>query len=249
MAAHGEFGVMPDAAVFADTQWEPEAVYEHLTWLMSDNVLPFPVYTTSAGDIRQGIIDRKNVAGNRLASVPWFTEKGGMGRRQCTKEYKIRPLEKKMRELLGYKPRQRIPPGSCEVWIGISLDEAIRMKPAFNKWQVNRWPLVERGLHRRHCLEWLKDHGYPEPPKSACIGCPYHTNAMWRDMRDNDPGSWEDAVEIDAVLRDGGPARKMTELEYMHRDLVPLDQVDLRTAEDKGQLNMFLNECEGMCGV
>ena len=33
MAAHGEIGPMPDCAIFADTGWEPNAVYEHLAWL------------------------------------------------------------------------------------------------------------------------------------------------------------------------------------------------------------------------
>lgn len=42
MAAHGEIGPMPDCAIFADTHWEPKAVYDHLNWLMSPNVLPFP---------------------------------------------------------------------------------------------------------------------------------------------------------------------------------------------------------------
>jgi hypothetical protein len=32
MAARGEIGPMPDCAVFADTQWEPAGVYEHLGW-------------------------------------------------------------------------------------------------------------------------------------------------------------------------------------------------------------------------
>lgn len=39
MAAHGEIGPMPDAAIFADTGNEPDAVYDHLQWLMSPNVL------------------------------------------------------------------------------------------------------------------------------------------------------------------------------------------------------------------
>ncbi len=44
MAAHGEIGPMPDCAIFADTGWEPAAVYEHLDWLASGNVLPFPIH-------------------------------------------------------------------------------------------------------------------------------------------------------------------------------------------------------------
>lgn len=33
------------------------------------------------------------------------------------------------------------------------------------------------------------------------------------------------------------------------RYCVPLDEVDLTTAEDRGQLTLWDNECEGMCGV
>ena len=35
LAAHGEIQPMPDAAIFADTGWEPAAVYRHLEWLTS----------------------------------------------------------------------------------------------------------------------------------------------------------------------------------------------------------------------
>jgi hypothetical protein len=35
----------------------------------------------------------------------------------------------------------------------------------------------------------------------------------------------------------------------VHRDLVPLDQVDLSTDAERGQADLFNDECEGMCGV
>lgn len=251
MAAHGEITPMPDCAIFADTQWEQAVVYEHLRWLRSPNVLPFPVHTVSRGNIRDGIISKQNATGQRFASVPWFTVNPdgshGMGRRQCTKEYKIEPLGRKFRDLLGYQPRQRIPAGSIEVWIGISTDEATRMKPARERWQVNRWPLIERRMSRNDCLRWLDRHGYPQPPKSACIGCPFHSDVHWRDMRDNDPAAWADAVAIDALIR--APVRGMRGEQFMHAKRKPLAEVDLSTAEERGQLNMFNNECEGMCGV
>ena len=39
-------------------------------------------------------------------------------------------------------------------------------------------------------------------------------------------------------------------VQYLHRQCVPLDQVDLSTAADKGQTEFgFLEECEGMCGI
>jgi len=244
MAAQGEIGPMPDCAIFADTGWEPKAVYEHLSRLEAH--LPFPVYRVSGGNIREHILRNTKSTGQRFASVPWFLSNGGMGRRQCTREFKIIPLEKKQRELLGYKPRRRIPPGSVEVWVGISVDEAIRMKPARNRWQVNRWPLIEAGMARHHCVSWLSSHPIRSAPKSACKGCPFHSDAQWREIK-SDPEDWNDVVEVDQALRNGG--RGMRAKQFMHAKRIPIEDVDLSTPEERGQLNLFLNECEGMCGV
>jgi hypothetical protein len=112
----------------------------------------------------------------------------------------------------------------------------------------NRWPLIELRMSRNDCLAWMERNGYPKPSKSSCIGCPYHDDRQWREIRDADPVSWADAVEIDRRMRENGPQRGMTNLEYMHRSCVPLDLVDLSTLEDHGQIS-FLDECDGMCGV
>lgn len=248
MATKGEIAPMPDCAIFADTQWEPRHVYEHLSWL--ESVLPFPVYRVTAGSIRDAVINKRNTTGGRFASVPYFTSNGGMGRRQCTSEYKIIPIEKKQRELLGFRPRQRIPEKSVEVWIGISTDEIQRMKDPRNKWQVNRWPLIEQRMSRQDCLKWMRDNGYPEPPKSSCIGCPYHSDRQWREMRDADPEAWADACFVDAQMRLKSPLRGMRHQEFMHRSLKPLSEVDLSTPAERGQKKFgFLQECDGMCGV
>ena len=249
MAAHGEVGPMPDCAIFADTGWEPKAVYEHLAWLRSPNVLPFPVHIVTAGNIRDGLV--RGARGERWASIPAFTKsasgKVGMIRRQCTKELKIVPIRRKVRELAGTAGKRSPKHPIVEQWIGISFDEVIRMKPSFEAWQVNRFPLIEKGMTRRHCLRWLEKHGYPLPPKSSCIGCPYHSDAHWRQMRDKDPDAWADAVAIDGLIRSG--FRGLCGEVFLHRSCVPLDEADLDTLEDKGQLNMFGNDCSGMCGV
>lgn len=278
MAAHGEIGPMPDCAIFADTGWEPKAVYEHLAWLSSPNVLPFPIYIVSAGDLRADLI--AGARGERWASIPAFTrnvtpagtafpvydedETGervvvgsrvlptdavgiGMIRRQCTGDYKIVPIRRKVRELLGITRRRSPASPVAEQWIGISLDEALRMKPSFETWQINRWPLIERGMTRQDCLSWLKRHGYPLPPRSACVGCPFHSDDHWRHMRDHDPEAWADAVSIDAAIRTG--FRGIRGEVYLHRSAVPLDRADLSTAADHGQLDLWPNECEGMCGL
>ncbi|SCX35308.1 hypothetical protein DSM25559_4894 [Agrobacterium rosae] len=47
-------------------------MYEHLEWVMSRNVLPFPVHVVSAGNIRDGLMDAADR--RRRASIPAFTK-------------------------------------------------------------------------------------------------------------------------------------------------------------------------------
>ena len=253
MAAHGEITPMPDCAIFADTQSEPSGVYRHLDWL--EKQLPFLVHRVTAGSLRREILAATRGEQRIDARPPFFLSSGGMLNRQCTQDYKIIQINKKIRELVGLLPRQR---GQKIVavhqWIGISTDEASRIKPSRHAWIRNRFPLIDSGMSRIDYLKWLVARGYPIPSKSACTFCPYHDNALWRELRDNDPESFADAVSVDHAIRDGvkdrhngkplSPAKW-----FIHRDLKPLDQVDLRTAEQAGQARLFNDECEGMCGV
>jgi hypothetical protein len=235
---------MPDCAVFADTGWEPAAVYRHLAWLIEQ--LPYPVHIVSAGNIRQDAIIGSTKRAGRFAAIPWFVRNpdgsDGMGRRQCTTHYKIEPIRRKTRELLNGKT----PKGGCEQWIGISMDEATRMRPSRVQYIINRWPLIERGMSRTACLKWMEVNGYPTPPKSSCIGCPFHSAQQWRELKRN-PAEWADAIEVDAAIRDQ-TWRGFKGQQFMHRQRVPLPDVDLRTRAEK-EPDLFNNECEGMCGV
>lgn len=247
MFAEGELEPMPDCAIFADTQAEPSHIYAWIDWLTPR--LPFPTYIVTRGslkeDIYQSIVDK-----SRVASPPFFTkdEKGkrGMLWRQCTTEYKIAPITKKIRELMGLKFRQRAPKGVLvEQYIGISYDEAIRQKPSRVPWIKHSWPLVEREIRRHDCLTWMASRGYPAPRKSACTFCPYHDNETWYGMKMGDPEAWADAVRMDEAIRDG--IRSTSAKLFIHRDLVPLTEIEW--GDDLKQEDMFQDECEGMCGV
>jgi len=252
MAAHGELTPMPDCAIFADTGAEPGTVYEHLRWLISSNVLPFPVHIISAGNLRDELMGTIPARKGNYGRPPFFVEgkdgQHGILQRQCTRHYKVDPLRRVQREMAGIKPRARTKTIAVEVWIGISLDEATRMKPSRDRWSRNRWPLIERRMSRFDCLNWLKRNGYPTPPKSACTFCPYRSDAGWRALRDSDPAAFADAITVDNHVRFNMPRVDKGKV-FVHRSLKPLDQVDLSTAEEWGQLDLFNDECEGMCGV
>ncbi|MBB3808718.1 hypothetical protein FHS81_000772 [Pseudochelatococcus contaminans] len=66
-------------------------------------------------------------------------------------------------------------------------------------------------------------------------------------MRDSDPDAWADAADLDRTIRTG--FRGFRGEVYWHRSAVPLDAVDLTTDTDRGQLDLWLNECEGRCGA
>ncbi len=230
---------MPDCAIFADTGWEEQGTYQ--TLLRLEQHLPFPVYRVSAGDIVADHISAKT-----RTTMPFYS-KGGQGKslRKCTTEYKIVPVERKIRELLGLSKGQRWPKEQAvEQWFGISLDEIQRMKVSQRKAVEFRYPLVEMRMTRGDCTLWCERNGYPIPPRSACIGCPYHNNDEWRRIRNN-PDEWASAIKFDAAIR---LSPGMTSKTYLHRDCMPLEEVDLSTPADHGQLS-FLDECDGVCGV
>jgi len=114
MAAHGEVTPMPDCAIFADTGAEPEPVYRQLDWLMSGNVLPFPVHVVQKGNLYNDLMNGVNLTGHRFASIPFhgISPKGRdmMARRQCTHEYKISCIRAEVKRLMGGRSK-----GGCEM--------------------------------------------------------------------------------------------------------------------------------------
>ncbi len=249
MAAKGDFP-KPDCAIFADTGYEPKAVYRYLEFLKK--ILPYPVYVVSKGNIKKDMLDSID-NGTRFPTAPFFTQaeitgKKGMLRRQCTADYKIVPIRKKIRELCGIKYGKHFPKNKyVEQWIGISTDEIQRMKPARDKYILNRHPLIEAKMSRQDCIDYLKKEKIPLPEKSACIVCPYHNDAYWHFMKTERPEEFADAVEFDKNIRTG--SRNIRDKLYLHRSCKPLDEVEFNKKENDKQLDMFNNECEGMCGV
>jgi hypothetical protein len=255
MAAKGEIGPMPDAAIFADTQAEPASVYDWLDWL--EKQLPFPVVRVTHGSLTDTSLrlrTRKDGTGRWSKSlIPAYTlepdgKAGHMGR-ACTYDYKLMPLLKAQRKLGKVKRGQKHV--TVTSWIGISWDEMQRMKDSREPWVQHRFPLIERRMRRHQCLEWMDANGYPQPPRSACVYCPFHSNKEWRRLRDEEPQEFQRAVEFE---RDLQAVKAQTDnirgAPFLHPSRVPLDQVDLRDNPGQQEFwNDMNNECEGMCGV
>jgi hypothetical protein len=205
--------------------------------------------------------------------------------RQCTWNFKVEPLDKATRWIIGVETMKKwrkkhssalrsirehekkmrttgcLGPGRSEErdecwqdalvqqWIGISLDESYRAKSPRHLWQSFRYPLIDLYMRRRDCLAWMRRNKYPEPPRSACVYCPYHSDAEWRNLRDNEPDAFAKAVQVEKEYQKLKALSGQKGVPFLHNSRVPLDQVDFSTDEDHGQQVMFGNECEGMCGV
>ena len=213
----------PVAAVFADTRWEPPHVYETLRYIQ--DTVSYPVHVVSAGSLPDDMMDGMQ-RNERWVSAPFFTRPDGMMRRQCTDEYKIRPVHKKIRELEGLKPRQRYPKTRPPVtmWQGLTWDEMERMKTTNDHWWVQLgYPLIDRKLRRSDMAglwaELAPDQ--PLPGKSACIGCPYHTRANWVELEERYPILVADTAGIEHTLQ-GFAEQAGVHVPYMHRDRIPL---------------------------
>lgn len=235
-------------ALFADTQDEPQWVYDQLAilepWAAAHGL---PVVRVTAGRLADETLAP---AGKRRAALPVFTL-GKDGReamlpRQCTEEYKLAPIRRYLRARLGVKPRARVPKDvTVTALVGISFDERSRIAPARHRWIQNRWPLIDSVMRRHDCAELLIAHGLPVPKKSSCIYCPFHDDPYWQDLKDSSPEEFEQACAFDRAIRDSS-SRGLRHPVFLHRSLAPLSDVafDVRESFDG-----FGNDCSGHCGV
>ena len=257
MANAGEINPKPDYAVFADTGWEPQAVYNTLDWLEKE--VEFPILRTSNGrSLREDVLNGVNAQGK-----PWLTlpvhllgrngKEAGINWRQCTKNYKIDPIRREVQRQLGVKPRQVLPHDTnVEMWLGITTDEIMRVKPSRVWWITHRFPFIDDlPMTRQDCIDWFADK-YPDRTlgRSACVGCPFRDSSSWLDIKTAEPELFEEAVNIDESLRSNlhNAGLMFRKHAYLHHRRIPLRDAVMLDVEER-ENNGFNNECEGHCGL
>jgi hypothetical protein len=269
LAAMSALGVLPavDAAIHADTTHERRETYAFAIrwtpWLQArwpwrcglrrwlavrrGTQRAVRVLTVSGGRRLMGLGQN----GDSYTSIPAFTrsaetfEPTGMLRRQCTHDWKLLPLRKAVRAELARRGL-KLSPGLVEQWLGITLDEIQRVKPSGVQYIVNRYPFIEMfdpPMRRGMVIQWLRDNGLEVPVKSACVFCPYHDKATWRQIKLGGNGDWRKAVAVDEAIRHTRPGY----VAYVARERRPLAEIDYRNQVDHGQLPLWSEECEGMC--
>jgi len=231
-----------DGVIFADTQYEPRWVYETVERSrQACQAAGVPFHIVTASNIKTDALNTEH----RFASMPLYTimdGQPGMLWRQCSYDYKIQPIRKLIRALMHCISRQE----KIILWLGISWDEAQRMKDSRVKYIVHRFPLVEKRLRRSDCEAYLQKHNIPVPLKSSCLCCPYHDDKYWTMLRRDSPNEFADVVEFERDLRANGRDAIKGNV-FFHRSLIPLEHIEHFHGEL--QYDMFADECDGVCGT
>lgn len=247
----------PDLVIHADTGHERKATYHYVEQVVRPRCAEagIPFLVVSNGNIREDTL-RSVREGTRIANAPYFVDKGdgkrGKLNRLCTSEYKIVPITRAIRERLGIAPGLRVHtkahPYHVEQWIGIAAEEAKRANGNSGLvWSTLRYPLVELDLTTVDCVQIIEDLGWPVPVKSACVACPFRSDASWARLKATDPQAWADAVDFDRKLRDpngegrlNGRVKGASFPAFVHPSCKPLEELELA---DDGGGESFGGEC------
>lgn len=246
--------VQPELWLFSDTGDEPQAVYKHEA-VMRQRILDagMDYKRVTAGKLSEHVLDKAK-RGERGISMPPMYVSTRTGdtmpvRRGCTRDFKIKPLDKCAKKHFevprGYKGEPFV-----AQWYGISSDEAQRMKIAQDKWRTFEYPLVKMGWSRRRCLDYLSDLGI-SAPRSACVFCPFHSAEEWKKVLAV-PAEKAKVIDFERQLHaawdEHGSVAGLETRPYIHSSRIPIEDVD----HDKGQRSLWDSwdeECAGICGV
>ena len=248
MIKHGEIPPVV-AGVFADTQSEPDYVYKWLEQIK--DLITFPIITSTAGNLATDVVKLVTGEKNRIDTPPFngrVSDKLSSSysvqlTRACTGYYKLRVIRRVVKRLKARYNAHRV-----NQYIGISTDEAHRIKSS-DVWYVkNQFPLIDLDMSRDDCIAWLSNHNYPVPKKSSCWMCPYKSYDGWKELKSVEPHTFKKACELDEMLR----PMKIPRIEkdfYIWSSLKPLSMLFPAQNIDENSRDGFGNECEGLCGV
>jgi hypothetical protein len=223
MSALGEIEPF-DYAIHSDTTFESEATYNFRAkwepWLTERGV---NIITVTDPKATQAIFNEPD-KGNVFVPAYFLNDdvtpsRRGQLNRSCTDRWKIRPLRKKVTQLLKERKISK-KPGVVQQWLGISMDERQRMNTSDVQFVVNRFPLIEKRMSRNDCINWLGRNGLEVPHKSACVFCPYSNKARWNSLKRAGGKDWAVAQQFDNAIRKVGTRKRLL---FVHPGLKSLD--------------------------
>jgi hypothetical protein len=196
----------PDISVIVDTEREVQQTWDYHDSVIVPNLAAVGVTLHRVPKSRYATVDLYGGEDGSTLLIPAFQknpETGEQGKLPtfCSNEWKVRVVQRFCNEMMqGGR-------AGFDLWLGISRDEAHRMRAGGKgKWQY-RHPLIDDGrlMSRQDCRELVKSMGWPPPPKSRCWMCPNQTGAEWGDLVKNYPADYAKAKAFEHRLQERSP--------------------------------------------
>lgn len=209
----------PDIALMIDTEREKSSTWEYLEAVLRPNLLVVGVEITV---VKKSLFTTCDLySGDKVQPVklllPMYTTQAGNAKPSklhtyCSNEWKQRVAMRYLRSI-GVK--------QCTNWLGMSVDEASRLKDSPHRWIEYAYPLAHTiPTTRAECVQIVHEIGWPPAPRSACKMCPNMRYDEWYDMYWNHPSDFVEAVEIEKQVRVVDPHV------FLYMTGVPLSEVD-----------------------
>lgn len=209
----------PDLVLMADTGREKSSTFDYLHEIIQPELSSIGLQLEILKAADYATVGLYSHTGHLL--MPAFTTHAGrVGKFPtfCSNEWKTRVIHRRLTEL-GID--------SVRMWLGISTDEAHRMKDSRLDWIENYYPLCDLEISRTQCVEIINRMGWPLPKKSSCYDCPNMTDSEWLEVKREAPHDFRRAVEEERGVRDRDSSI------FFHKSCRPLDEVVFNAADKR----------------
>ncbi len=147
--------------------------------------------------------------------------------RFCTAKFKIKPIKQYF--------QNNFPGEKIKAVLGIAYDEAYRINNIRWEGQEMWFPLIEKKITRKGCVDIIKEVGWEIPPRSSCYFCPFQSTEEWLWLKNNHPELWQKAI---ALEKNGSRYPEI----LLWKE--PLEEIDKKYISIESYME---GECEGVC--
>lgn len=167
----------PDIAVIVDTGREKSSTWAYYNRILKPELARIGVDLVRVNKDDYATVDLYR---NDDLLIPAFTTLNGKVSKMptfCSNEWKQRVVRRYLRA-------QGVT--DCDCWLGISINEADRMKDSGLKWLRHVYPLIDLEMNVWDCVCVTAKVGWPAAWSSACWMCPNQNKAEWLALSERD---------------------------------------------------------------
>lgn len=173
-------GIKIDGIIFAETGNEMPKTYEFLPefkeWCRKRNI-DFITVKSKLGNLK------KHYESNKIIPYRMY--------RSCTHKFKIIPIFDYIKEKYGIKH-------PINMFMGISYEEKKRADKISGRKQFHFvYPLIEKAIDRKGCVNIIKKEGLSVPVKSGCYFCPFQVKKEWIKLYKEYPDLFDECIKFE----------------------------------------------------